>query len=155
MFIPLPASRDRDEWQLAVWNADEAVLTRPQKLVLMLMLEARFNQFDPFRVVADLLKCRDLWEGVVMCRGYPWSDREDGKYLHLHGDLISLRDMPDGYWNVDTVYLKHRPEHTTALTKLAETWSADEINNYADDEACSLLGAYGPGSSSVLRVWWD
>ena len=154
MPVHLPTGRDRDEWQLAVWNADDAVLTRPQKLVFMLMLEASFNQFDAFRVVGDLLRYRDLWEGVVMCRGFPMARTPNDQYLHLHGDLIGLRDVARGYWNVDTVYILHRHENTSALTDLTKTWQADEVDNYTGDQSGSLLGAYGL-DQPVLRVWWD
>jgi len=153
MSIQLPTGRNRDEWQLTIWNADDALLSRPQKLVLMLMLDTEFNFFDPFRVVTDLLKNRHLWEGVVMTRGYPWAEFEDDA-LQLNGDLIHLRDISEGQWNVDTVYLTHRPENTDKLTLLAETWEADEIESYSDDDAGSLLGIT-PSDHSILRVWWD
>src|SRR5262245_66481879 len=70
MIPPLPADRDADAWQLSIWNLPDDFVSRPQKLQLMLILEAAFNEFDPFVVVADLLKHRELWQGVVMDRGF-------------------------------------------------------------------------------------
>jgi hypothetical protein len=154
MAIHLPTSRNRDDWQLALWNADDADVSRSQKLVFMLMLEAGFNNFDPFRVVGDLLRHRDLWEGVVMSNAFPMPHSASPQRTYLHGDLMDLRDIAGGRWHTDTVYLLHRPEHTAALTALAETWQADEIHTYSGEQAGGMLGAYGC-TEHILRVWWD
>lgn len=154
MSIHLPAGRNRDEWQLALWNADDADLSRSQKLVLMLMLEAGFNQFDPFPVVADLLKHRDLWEGAVMSNAFPMPHPAMPKRSYLHGDLLDLRDIAGGRWHMHTLYLLHRPDHTATLTALAKSWLADEIDPYTGEQAGGMLGL-GSTDRVILRVWWD
>ncbi|MBX9584352.1 MAG: hypothetical protein K2X87_28975 [Gemmataceae bacterium] len=154
MPVLLPADRDRDAWQVAVWNAPDDELSRPQKLELMHMLEAAFNAFDPFRVVADLLAHRGLWDGVVMCNGFPFEGSDPVlPGWHLYGDLIHLRDIGT-HRNVDTVYILHAADETDALKRLATGWHADEIHVYAGDAAEALLGDSGT-DAAVLRVWWD
>lgn len=152
MAIHLPSGKNRDEWQLAIWNADDAAVSRSQKLVLMLMLEASFNNFDAFRVVGDLLTHRGLWDGAVMGRGASVPRTANGPFLH--GDLLELRDIAGGHWNVDTVYVLHQAVNTAALTALAEGWQADEIHTYTGSQSGSLLGASGR-TEHILRVWWD
>lgn len=154
MSVHPPPEHDRDTWQLAIWNADDAVLTRPQKLALMQMVEVRYNLYDPFVVVGDLLRHRDLWRSVLMCRGFPTDAHRPGM-PYLHGDLIPLRDLPQGHWNVDTVYLLHDDTRTDDLTRLAGGWRADEVDAVAGDEAGCLLGCFGAAGVAILRVWWD
>ena len=154
MPVHLPSGTNRDEWQLALWNADNAVLTRPQKLVLMLMLEAGFNQFDPLLVVGDLLRHRHLWHGVVMSNAFPMPHPAMPKRNDLHADLMDLRDIAVGRWHMDTVYLLHHPDQTAALTALARTWQADEIHSYTGEAAGGMLGMSST-DRTVLRVWWD
>ncbi|MBX9623728.1 MAG: hypothetical protein K2X82_07925 [Gemmataceae bacterium] len=138
MPVTLPADRDRDAWQVALWNAPDNELSRPQKLELMQMLESGFNAFDPFRVVRDLLAHRGLWDGVVMCR---------------LNDLITLRDIASGR-NVDTVYVLHDRRPTPRLRSLAAGWQADEVDEYRGRAADGLLGG-SRSDAVVLRVWWD
>ena len=138
MPVLLPADRDRDAWQVALWNAPDDELSRPQKLELMQMLESGFNEFNPFTVVRDLLAHRDLWEGVVMCR---------------LDDLIYLRDISTCR-NVDTVYIAHDRRHTARLRSLAAGWQADEVHEYHGRAANDLLGG-SRTDAAVLRVWWD
>jgi hypothetical protein len=155
MSIHLPNNQSVEEWQLAIWNADDKLLSRPQKLELMLIMDARFNQFDPFRVVGDLLANRHLWDGALMTRGYTAED-DAGKYkmTRLQSDLIALRDLPRGHWNVETLFITHQPENTVAITTLAGTWLADNIDFETEDGAADLLGC-SPPDCSILAVWWD
>jgi hypothetical protein len=152
--LHLPTGREIDAWQLAIWSAGDDVLSRPQKLEPMLMMKAGFNAFDPFPVVGDLLHQRDLWRAVLMSRGFPFTNLQRPSMTNLQADLIPLRDLPRGHWNVDTVYLLHEPTHTDALRGLVGSWRADEIDSVTGDEAGSLLGCLGAGGASNLRVWW-
>ena len=155
MAIHLPNNQSVEEWQLAIWNVDDKLLSRPQKLELMLIMDARFNQFDPFRVVGDLLNNRGLWDGVLMTRGSTCED-EAGKYkmTRLQSDLITLRDLPRGYWNVETLFITHQPEHSAALAALAGNWLADDVSCESEDGTADLLGC-SPPDSSILAAWWD
>jgi hypothetical protein len=156
MSIHLPADRDKDSWQLAIWNAHDAVLSRSQKLELMQMLESGFNAFDPFRVVGDLLANRTTWDAVLMCNGFPSTHSSDRDSWFIHSDLITLRDMTDGIRNVDTLYLLHLDEHNDELTRLVGGWSADELDTIRGEMVEQLLGYYGIAPDvAILRVWWD
>ena len=154
MPVLLPADRDRDAWQVALWNAPDDELSRPQKLELMRMLEGGFNSFDPFPVVRDLLAHRGLWEGIVLSRGFPSDFPGMPGMWFLHSNLIDLRDIAR-HLNLDTVYLLVEDRHAAALQALAAGWKADEINLYTGDAAGRLLGLGGAAGRSILRVWWD
>lgn len=118
---------------------------RIQRLQLELIREATFNAFDGDAVVDSLLAHRELWRGVIIDRAgyYAEHARRDGRDCDPI-DLIKLRDLDAGYWNVDTLYLTAQPGHEDELKALAETWSADEIG-WTDD----------PNAGRVLRVWFD
>jgi hypothetical protein len=152
-FTP-PAERDLDAWQVQIWNLPEEEVSRPQKLQFMLMLEARFNAFDPYRVVTDLLRHRHLWQGAVMDRAHLHPGGEEGNPRRLNSDLIKLRDIEAGYWNVDSLFLL--TEHAEKLCALAEEWAADEVHVIDCEEASRLLGTGRPGQRlKVVTVWWD
>src|SRR5436190_2436159 len=104
MNILLPTERDLDAWQVAVWNLPDDQLSRAQKLQFMLMLEARFNGFDPFVVVGDLFPHRDLWHGAVMDRAFYLPGDKSPPLSPLRTDLIKLRDG-ERSWNVDTLFI--------------------------------------------------
>ncbi len=155
MQLSFPTHGRPDDWQIFLWNLPDDFVSRPQKLVFMLMIEAAFNAFDPYRVVEDLLRHRDLWDGVVMERGFPFCTGADPLQLQFHGDLIALRDLGRGHWNVDTVYVLTTEDKEAAWQPLVQNWQADEIGFERGDKAGKLLGCLGSGQVSILRVWWD
>lgn len=150
-----PAHGKADDWQIFLWNLSDDFVSRPQKLIFMLMLEAQFNAFDPYRVVEDLLRHRESWDGVVMERGFPCSAENDPMQMHIHGDLIALRDIGEGDWNVDTLFVLTTPKREAELESIASNWCADETNFERGDGASRLLGLWGGEPQSILRVWWD
>lgn len=93
----------------------------------------------------------DLWEGVIMDRAS--YNEPDGAAYESRIDLIKLRDISEGHWNVDTVYILTTEENAEALEALARKWDADEVDFIGADRAARLLG--GGGKNKVLRVWWD
>ena len=107
---------------------------------------ATFNEFDGALVVESLLEHRDLWRGVVM----------DRSAYQAPIDLIKLRDIEHGYWNVDTVFVLSSGVDDAQLEQLANTWAADEVDWYEGEAAGLLLGAWGTQPPPrILRVWWD
>jgi hypothetical protein len=156
MQLTCPARRDADEWQIFLWDLPEDFLSRPQKLQLMLMLEAGFNAFDPYVVVRALREHRPLWTGVVMDRAFLCPDPRLPSWTHLRGDLIKLRDIGHGHWNVDALFILTSPEHEARWEKIITSWRADEHHFHRGDGVGMVLGAYGPGEQRViLTVWWD
>ena len=105
------------------------------------MCRNRFNAFDPFLVVRDLLTHRDWWGAAVMDR---------------HGDLIKLRDVPAGRWNVDRLYLLALAEKTPLLKSIAERWKADEVHELTGKDTDKELGiGRGEHPHRILWFWWD
>src|SRR5262249_45381634 len=156
MTLKLPQRRNIDEWQIYLWNLSEEVISRSQKLAFMLMLEAEFNAFDPYRVITDLLGQRSLWQGAVMDRGFLGSGGGDGrKWARLSSDLVKLRDISEGFWNVDTLFLLTEKRSVDPLRALAEGWDADEIHVLESEDVGALLGAFPAGDARILTVWWD
>src|SRR6187431_3207522 len=97
-----PSGKTSDEWQVFLWNLPEEMLSRAQQLQLMLMIEGQFNAFDPFQVGTDLLRHRDLWDGVIMDRGFTL---EDGpRITRWMSDLIKFRDI-SRVWHVDNPFI--------------------------------------------------
>jgi hypothetical protein len=115
------------------------MINKIQELNLHLIEQASFNGFDGEKVGADLRKYQDLWEGVIMGR------------FDNYVELVSLRDIADGYWNVDTIVIIPKKGKEAELEILAKTWNADEVGY--DESYRSKLG--GGKDSRVLRVWWD
>lgn len=122
-----------------------------QMLQFELMRKASFNNYDGNFVVDDLLAHSDLWEGVVMDRAdYYYSSaasEQDEARRARHQepvDLIKLRDIGEGYWNVDTVYLVPAEGKRKELEALARNWGADEVDWMRNTH----VGEY-------LRVWFD
>lgn len=120
-----------------------------QEIHFRLIRRATFNEFDGGRVADDLLARRDLWEAVMMDREAPLQ-------------LIKLRDMPDDYWNVDTLFILTTDAGAEGeLEEMAERWKADDFSFYSVSRDREEMAAQGLmlGTSSdglyVARIWWD
>lgn len=139
-----------------------------QKMMLDLVEMSTFNSFDGKKVRADLEAIRDRWEACMMTR-----DGDCG---------ITLRDLSDGVYNVDTLYILTSRKNVAAVMKLAKTWKADHITKITSDghygasrwdsdddsykfhkiksektDVSYILGSWGPGKDSraIIRLWWD
>ena len=110
----------------------------PQELAFELMRSASFNEFDGVGVVSDLERHAHLWDAALMNRD----------------DLVTLRDLPYGEWNVDTLYVLSSGQDDLALERLAAQWKADEVRWMSEDEAAQHLGE-SPPQRRILVVWWD
>lgn len=119
-----------------------------QKLNFELMKLASFNEFDGDKVVAGLISNKELWRGAVM-------DREGYSFESARStiDLIKLRDIEEGHWSVDTLFILSSNKDNAKLEKLARSWEADEVDWMDKEEAERSLGSSQGGS--ILRVWWD
>jgi hypothetical protein len=157
MEIHLPAERDIDAWQIAVWNLADDFISRAQKLQFMQMLEARFNNFDPFTVVGDLLRRRDWWEGAVMDRAHLVPDPEEKSWWgRMVTDLIKLRDVSH-CWNVDHLFILADEKRSVAEWQdVVQAWNADEVQFIEGADVQALLcSGRGKGTHRILRAWWD
>lgn len=114
-------------------------MNKIQEIQLDLIKLASFNSFNGDRVASDLLANTDCWRGVIMTR---------------LDSLIQLRDVAEGYWNVDTMFIVPVAGKENKLERLALTWEADEVSFLTKEETATLLGCY-PASVKLLRIWWD
>jgi len=151
-------------------------ITKVQRLLLDLMRMATFNEYNGDAVVESLLSHRDLWIAVMIDRegyraqyliGEQREKREKGEEIGLPIspiDTIKLRDVSEGYWNVDTVLILPEPGKEDSLELLVRReWNADEIDWYEPLDAGLIIhGDLAFGKPMVttkvdrmLRVWWD
>jgi len=129
-------------------------MNKVQELQFELMKEATFNNFDGEKVVESLKEHKDLWKGVIMDRaGYTGMNP---KPIEPCIDLIKLRDIGGGYWNVDTLFILPSGKDDEKLKLLAESWDADEVDWLEGKEVSHAFGQAGPNAQKkLLRVWWD
>jgi hypothetical protein len=75
-------------------------------------------------------------------------------------DFLSLRDMGDGYWHADTLYVYAEEGYQFQLEELVnEQFHADEVQWIGGATAEDMLGTdeegVGRKSHVILSVWWD
>ena len=74
-----------------------------QEIQLELLRRTTFNALDGERVTASLLSHRELWLAVLLdAPGVPNYARPSRL---LTSGLIKLRDLPDDFWNADTLFV--------------------------------------------------
>jgi hypothetical protein len=112
-----------------------------QNVQLDIIARTKFNFFDG-RKISELLKENHrMWRAVLMPL-----------------DLISLRDMEDGTWHADTVYIYPEDGYQSQLEELVrEQFNADEIEWVDGLSAVDMLGTTDVENKShvILSVWWD
>jgi len=118
-------------------------ISKAQEFQLELISHTNFNLCDGKRIAELLKENRHLWRAAMMPL-----------------DLISLRDMEDGIWHADTLYIYAVEGLEFELEKLArEQFNADEISWIGGSSAADIMGAIGEGfeerSEVILSVWWD
>jgi hypothetical protein len=158
MAIQIPEHLDRDdarEWQLFIWNLPNDAFSEPQKLQLMLILQTRFNLFEPFPVVKDLIENRELWLGVVMDRGV-LLPREQCRVTSLRTDLIKLRDVASPFWNVNTLFILTLADSVSVVERMARKWDPSELTILSGHDTDNLLGiGRGQHPLQIVAPWWD
>jgi hypothetical protein len=73
-------------------------------------------------------------------------------------DLISLRDMDDGHWHADTLYIYPEEGWQSKLEEvMKEQFGADETRWIGGESAVDMLGTTEVGDKSyvILEAWWD
>ena len=111
-------------------------ITHPQGLWLDLIRLSSFNEFDGVKVVGDLVAHQDLWEAAIMLQ-----DTRAG---------VTMRDMPLGYHNVDTLLILVPKGKEKSMAALTKGWEVDTLR-WVKNPARFL----GGGEGSVLSLWWD
>ena len=116
-------------------------ISAAQQFQLDVIAQTKFNFFEG-RKIAELLKENHrMWRAVLMPL-----------------DLISLRDMEDGTWHADTLYVYPEDGYQFQLEELVrEQFNADEIQWIGGSTAVDMLGTTEVEHKSqvILSVWWD
>ena len=126
-----------------------------QEIHLELLRRTKFNALDGGRIAASLLQHRDLWLAVILDRpGIP-NYREPR--LLLSCGLIKLRDLPEDFWNADTLFILTRTHaHARQLGEIAEEedWCGEVQVFDKQQEIDEALGVYGE-EYGLVSIWWD
>jgi len=116
-------------------------ISESQKIQLDIIAHTNFNFFDGRKIVELLKENHRMWRAVL-----------------LPLNLISLRDMDDGSWHADTLYIYPEDGYQFQLEELVrEQFNADEIEWIGGSSAANLLGTSEVMHKSqvILSVWWD
>jgi len=126
-----------------------------QEIQLELLRRTKFNALDGEQVAASLLRHRELWLAVLLDRPGV-ADYSRPSRLLVAG-LVKLRDLPDDFWNADTLFIltETRP-HARELARIAaeEDW-AGEVYVFENQEEIDRALGTGRDEYGLLRVWWD
>ena len=119
-------------------------ITKIQALQLQIIALTSHNNFDGRKINKLLLENRHFWRAVMM----------------PPIELFPLRDMENGLWVADTLYLLPQSGKEFELEELVrEQFNADEITWIGGDQALDLLGYWDNdvvlNPRLILSVWWD
>jgi len=115
-------------------------MNKLQKLYLELIKLTQFNSLNGKQIYNDLLENEDIWDAV---------------FLKDSDSLITLRDLPEGFHNVSTLYILTTEDKLVDLMPFVHDWSPDDVNVYKKDEVTLLLGIGNPGDKVIIELWWD
>ena len=122
--------------QLPAKNISEA-----QQVQLDLIAKTSFNFFHGERIAEWLRENHKMWRAVL-----------------LPLDFISLRDMEDGHWHADTLYIYPEDGWQLKLEEvMKEQFGADETRWIGGETAVDMLGDSEVSDKSyvILVAWWD
>lgn len=133
MFTLVSGCRTSTNKELTLKKASE------EEIQLELIRRQNWNEFYGQAIYDDLVWNHDLWNGILMVSSIP---------------LTTLRDMPDNYWNVDTLYIWAKDEASVEdIMELGWQWKADARYLLTAEEASELMGS--SEKYFVIRMWWD
>jgi hypothetical protein len=119
----------------------EKKISEAQQIQLDILAKTNFNFFKGRKIAEWLKENHKMWRAVL-----------------LPLDFISLRDMADGHWHADTLYIY--PEdgwHFELEEVMREQFGADETSWIGGDSAVDMLGTTEVEGKSyvILEAWWD
>jgi hypothetical protein len=126
-----------------------------EDIQLELLRRAQWNALDGERVLASLLAHRGLWLAALLDRpGLP--NYAEPTHLLMSG-LIKLRDLPDNFWNADTLFLltptRDKARELARIIK-EEDWGGEVWVCEDQQEIDRALGT-GCDEYGIVTVWWD
>ena len=138
-------------------------MNKIQKIILDLVENTSFNNFDGEQIAKDLRENENKWLGFIF-----------GKFCY--STIIPLRDIDNGFYNADTIYIKVKAKNFNWLKKMVKKWKVNEFGGYLngkifgvwDDNLRGLiekssqchhfnfpLGATPKKDIVYARLWWD
>ncbi|HAN78051.1 MAG TPA: hypothetical protein DCQ31_09905 [Bacteroidales bacterium] len=115
-------------------------MNKQQELVLELISLARNNRLNGKQIHKDLIKNQHLWISVYgFFGGLP---------------VVTLRDMYDGYFHIDSIYIMCRNVHVTELETIIKHWNPHDINVTNTDFVARINDEWEHNLATIL-VWWD
>ena len=112
-----------------------------QQIQLDIIAKTNFNLFNGRKIAEWLNENHRMWRAVL-----------------LPLDFISLRDMADGHWHADTLYIFPENGWGFELEEIMrEQFQADETSWIGGEKAGELLGTSEVDDKSyvILEAWWD
>ena len=119
----------------------EKKISEAQQIQLDIIAKTNFNFFDGKRIAQWLSENHKMWRAVL-----------------LPLDFISLRDMNDGHWHADTLYIYPEDGWQFELEEaMKEQFGADETRWIGGETAVDMLGTTEVEDKSyvILEAWWD
>lgn len=116
-------------------------ISEAQQIQLDIIAKTNFNLFNGREIARWLKENHKMWRAVL-----------------LPLDFISLRDMDEGYWHADTLYIYAEDGWQSKLEEvMREQFNADEIRWIGGEGAVDLLGTTEVEDKSyvILEAWWD
>jgi hypothetical protein len=119
----------------------EKKISEAQLIQLDVIAKTNFNFFQGERIAEWLRENHKMWRAVL-----------------LPLDFISLRDMDDGHWHADTLYIYPEDGWQFELEEvLREQFGADETQWIGGETSGDMLGTSEVDDKSyvILEAWWD
>jgi hypothetical protein len=116
-------------------------ISEAQQIQLDIIAKTNFNFFNGRKIAVWLKENHKMWRAVL-----------------LPLNLISLRDMDDGHWHADTLYIYPEDGWGFKLEEMMkEQFGADETSWIGGDSAVAMLGTTEVADKSyvILQAWWD
>ena len=116
-------------------------ISESQQIQLDIISKTNFNFFNGRKIAEWLKENHKMWRAVL-----------------LPLDFISLRDMADGHWHADTLYIYPEDGWGFKLEEvMKEQFGADETRWIGGETAEDMLGTSEMRDKSyvILEAWWD
>jgi hypothetical protein len=116
-------------------------ISEAQQIQLDIIAKTNFKFFNGERIAKWLIENHKMWRAVL-----------------LPLDFISLRDMDDGHWHADTLYVYPEDGWQFELEEvMKEQFGADETQWIGGETAGDMLGTSEVDDKSyvILEAWWD
>jgi hypothetical protein len=119
----------------------EQKISEAQEIQLDIIAKTNFNFFSGERIAKWLSENHKMWRAVL-----------------LPLNFLSLRDMEEGHWHADTLYIY--PEdgwHFKLEEVMKEQFGADETRWIGGETAGDMLGTSDVDDKTyvILEAWWD